>query len=96
MEWISAQPPIWRLHSIDPSHPPGNPQEKCTTCLTSPLPRVTYQVYCNTYKTHAMAICHGGAGKCLDRDAMPNGKDTDANILHDYHNEDTDDFENVE
>ena len=43
-----------------------------------------------------MATHHGGAGQPLDRDATPNGKDTDANILHDYHHEDMDDFENVE
>ena len=26
-----------------------------------------YQAYCTTYKTHAMATCHGGAGCPLDR-----------------------------
>ena len=29
-------------------------------------------------------------------DATPTGKDTDVNILHNYHHEDTDDFENIE
>ena len=29
-------------------------------------------------------------------DSTQNGKDTDANILHNYHHEDTNDFENVE
>ena len=43
-----------------------------------------------------MATHHGGARQPLDRDATPNGKDTDANILHDYHHEDMDNFENVE
>ena len=56
----------------------------------------TYQDYCNTYKTHTMTTHHGGAGQPLDRDATPNGKDTDGNILHNYHHEDIDDFENVE
>ena len=28
----------------------------------------TYQAYCNTYKTHAMATLHGGSGQPLDRD----------------------------
>ena len=56
----------------------------------------TYQAYCNTYKTHTMATCHGGSGQPLDRDATPNGKDTDVNTLHNYHHEDTGNFENVE
>ena len=43
-----------------------------------------------------MATCHGGSGQPLDRDAAPNGKDTDVDILHDYHYEDTSDFENIE
>ena len=40
----------------------------------------THQAYCNTYKTHAMATHHGGAGLPLDRDPTLNGKNTDANI----------------
>ena len=56
----------------------------------------TYQAYCNTYRTHTIATHHGGAGQPLDRDSTPNGKDTDANILHNYHHEDMDNFENVE
>ena len=56
----------------------------------------TYQAYCNTYKTHPMATHHGGTGHSLDREATLNGKDTDANILHNYHHEDMDDFEKVE
>ena len=51
----------------------------------------TYQAYCNTYKMHAMASHHGGTGKPLDRDANPNGKDTDDN----YYHEDTGDFEPI-
>ena len=56
----------------------------------------TYQAYCNTYKTHTMATHHRGSGQPMDRDATPNGKDTDVNIPHNYHHEDTDDFENIE
>ena len=43
-----------------------------------------------------MAIHHRGSGQPLDRHGTPIGKDTDVNIPHDYHHEDTDDFENVE
>ena len=53
----------------------------------------TYQACCNTYKTHAVATCHGGTGQPLDRDDTPHGKDIEVNILH---HEDTDDFESVE
>ena len=56
----------------------------------------TYQTYCKTYITHTMAAYHGGSGQPLDRDAALNGKDTDVNIPHNYHHEDTGDFENVE
>ena len=56
----------------------------------------TYQAYCNTYKTHAMATHHGGSGQLLDKNATLNGKHTDVNIPHDYHHEDTNDFENGE
>ena len=56
----------------------------------------TYQAYCNTYKTHTIATHHEGSGQSLDRDATPNGKDTDVNIPHDYHHEDTDDLENIQ
>ena len=40
----------------------------------SPLKKVfgkigdTYQAYCHTYKTHAMATHHGGSGQASDRD----------------------------
>ena len=53
----------------------------------------SYQTYCNTYKTHAMASCHGGSGQPLDRDIIPHGQDID--IPNSYH-EDMDNFENVE
>ena len=42
--------------------------------LCSPLKKAlgrigdTYQAYCNTYKTHAMATHNGGSGQPLDRD----------------------------
>ena len=58
-------------------------------------PGDTYQVYCNTYKTHTMATCHGGAGQPLDRDATSNGKDTDVDIQKNYHLEDEGDFEPI-
>ena len=43
-----------------------------------------------------MATHLGCSGQPLDRHAMPNGKHTDVDILHDYHHEDTGDFENIE
>ena len=45
---------------------------------------------------HAMATHHGGSGQPLDRDANMTRKDIDVDIPHDFHHEDTDDFENVE
>ena len=36
-----------------------------------------YQGYCTTYKTHAMATCHGGAGCPLDRDIDLNVEDSE-------------------
>ena len=56
----------------------------------------TYQAYSNTYKMHPMDTHHGGTGLPLDRNATLNGKDTDANIPHNYHHEGMDNFENVE
>ena len=56
----------------------------------------TFQAYCNTYETHAMATHHGDTGQPLDWDATPNGKDTDANTLHNYHHENVDNFEDIE
>ena len=43
-----------------------------------------------------MATQHGGSRQPLDRDATMTGKYTDVNIPHNFHHEDTDDFENVE
>ena len=61
----------------------------------------TYQAYCNTYKTHAMATCHQGSGQPLDRvTTMPREKqpvvDTNVELQQDFHPEDTDQFENLE
>ena len=54
----------------------------------------TYQAYCNTYKTHTMATCHGGTGHPLDRDTTQHGQDTD--IWKNYHHENMDNFEDAE
>ena len=43
-----------------------------------------------------MATHHGGTGQPLDRDDAPHGKDAEVNIPHDYHHEDTGDFETIE
>ena len=42
-----------------------------------------------------MATCHGGTGQPLDRDANPNGNDTDVDIQDNYHYENTGDFEPI-
>ena len=51
--------------------------------------RDKYQAYCTTYKTHAMATCHGGAGHPLDRGidlnaeaSEPRGIDNDNESTH--------------
>ena len=41
----------------------------------------TYQAYCHTYKTHAMATHHGGSGQPTDRDITAH-KTTDPEIEH--------------
>ena len=56
----------------------------------------TYQTYCTTYKTHAMATHYRGARQPLDRDDTLHGKDTKVNIPHDYHHEDASDFATIE
>ena len=74
----------------------------CNLRSCSPLKTVLnrlgdiYQAYCNIYKMHAMATHHGGSGQPLHRDVTLNGKDTDVDIPHDYHHENTGDFENIE
>ena len=71
----------------------------CNHRSCSPLKTVlkklgdSYQTYVNTYKTHAMATHHGGAGQPLDMD--PNLPEQGTDILSD-HLEDMDNFENVE
>ena len=61
----------------------------------------TYQTYCNTYKTHAMATNHGGSGQPLDRvtntprEEIP-VVDTDVELQQDFCPEDTDQFESLE
>ena len=41
----------------------------------------TYQAYCHTYKTHAIAICHEVSGQHLDRDINAH-ETTDTKIEH--------------
>ena len=75
--------------------------------LHSPLKTVfgkigdTYQAYCNTYKTHAMATCHGGSGKPLDRDMNmtrdnQTAVDADVEDMQNFHPVETDHFEDLE
>ena len=72
----------------------------CNLRSHSPLKTVlnklgdSYQTYINTYKIHAMATCHRGAGQPLDKDTTPHEQGTD--ILSDYHHEDMDNLRNVE
>ena len=61
----------------------------------------TYQAYCHTYKTHAMATHHGGSGSPLDRDIDMTREnqttiDTDVDDIQDFHPVQTDHFENLE
>ena len=61
----------------------------------------TYQAYCNTYKTQAMATHHGCSGLPLDRVTdMPREEqpimDTEVEFQQDFHHKDTDEFENLE
>ena len=76
----------------------------CNLRLHSPLKTVlgrmgdTYQAYCNTYKTHAVATHQGGSGQPLDRDTNMNREkqpvvDTDVEVQQDFHPEDTAQFE---
>ena len=72
----------------------------CSLRSHSPLKTVfgkigdTYQAYCHTYKTHAMAIHHGGSGQHSDRDSNAH-KTTDTEIEHaqEFHHINTNDFE---
>ena len=65
----------------------------------SPLKKVfgkigdTYQAYCHTYKTHAMATHHGGSGQASDRDINAhNTTDTEKGHAQEFHH----DFEDSE
>ena len=54
----------------------------------------SYQTYINTYKTHALATCHGGHRKPLKRVPTPHEQDPDTPSK--YHHKEIDNFENVE
>ena len=61
----------------------------------------TYQAYCNTYKTHTMATCHGGSGNPLDRDIEVSREthkttDTDSENAQDFHPVETDHSEDLQ
>ena len=57
----------------------------------------TYQAHCHTYKTHAMAIHHGGSAQLLDRDITAH-KTTDTEVEHaqEFDHVNTNDFEESE
>ena len=71
----------------------------CSHRLNSSLKSVlnkiedSYQTYSNTYKTHAMATHHRGAGQPSDRDPNLLEQDTD---IPSNHLKDIDNLENVE
>ena len=61
----------------------------------------TYQAYCNTHKTHAMATHHGGSGCPLDRDIDMTSEtqtttDKDIANTQDFHPVEMDHFEDLE
>ena len=75
--------------------------------LCSPLKTVfgklgdTYQTYCNTYKTHALATHHGGSGQPLERDIEITKEaheitETDTENMQDFNPVNTDHFENLQ
>ena len=75
----------------------------CSLRSHSPLKTVfgkigdTYQAYCHTYKTHAMATCHGGSGQPLDRDIHTHKtKDTGIEHAQEFHHVNTNDSEESE
>ena len=79
----------------------------CSLRLHSPLKTVfgkigdTYQAYCNTYKTHAMATHRGGLGQPLDRDIdvtreAHKAADTDIEDMQDFHPVETDHLGDLE
>ena len=53
----------------------------------------TYQTYCHTYKTHAMATHHGGSGQSLDRDITSHKSiDTEIELAQEFHHANPNDF----
>ena len=75
----------------------------CSLRSCSPLKTVfgkigdTYQAYCHTYKTHAMATHHGGSGQPLDRDInVHKAMDTDIEQTQEFHQVNANDFEESE
>ena len=79
----------------------------CNLRSHSPLKTVlgrigdTYQAYCNTYKTHAMATHHGGLEQPLDRVTNMTREeqpvvDTNIEVPQDFNPEGTDHFEDLE
>ena len=79
----------------------------CKLRLCSPFKTVlgrigdTYEVYCNTYKTHTMATDHGGSGQPMDRDTDMTTEeqpvvDTNVEVQQDFHPEDIAQFEVIE
>ena len=79
----------------------------CSLRSHSPLKTVfgkledTYQAYCNTYKTHPMAMHHEGSGQPLDRDIDITGEvhentDTGIENTQDFHPVNTDHLEDLQ
>ena len=79
----------------------------CNLRSHSPLKTVlgrigdTFQAYCNTYKTHAMATHHGGLEQPLDRVTIMTREeqpvvDTNIEVPQDFNPEGTDHFEDLE
>ena len=71
----------------------------CNFWMHSPLKKVlnkiedSYQTYANSYKTHAMATHHGGAGKPSEK----NSDTQETNVtIHNEYQADVNDFENIE
>ena len=57
----------------------------------------TYQAYCHTYKTHAMATCHGGPGQPSDKDIDAHETmDIEIENAQEFHHMNTNDFEDSE
>ena len=79
----------------------------CSLRSHSPLKTVsgkigdTYQAYCNTYKTHAMATHHGSSGNPLDstidmtRETQTTA-DNDIKNTQDFHPVETDHFDDLD